>query len=189
MDIITYMTLQAENGYSWEPEIGKSKNFQNWIAHLDLRTCKMCRNMHGKIWCMGEEPEVRPQLHKHCRCEIKACETIKAGTATVNKNNGADWYLKYESELPDYYLTAEQAKSVGWIPALANLSVICKNKMIYGGIFQNRNGHLPEKKGRTWYEADINYISGYRNKQRILFSNDGLIFVTFDHYSTFFEII
>ncbi|MBQ1250923.1 MAG: hypothetical protein IIY00_04930 [Clostridia bacterium] len=42
-----------------------------------------------------------------------------------------------------------------------------------------------------WYEADINYDSkiGYRGTDRILFSNDGLIFVTYDHYHTFKEII
>ena len=38
------------------------------------------------------------------------------------------------------------------------------------------------------YEADINYEFGYRGTQRILFSNDGLIFVTYDHYDTFVEI-
>ena len=43
--------------------------------------------------------------------------------------------------------------------------------------------------GRIWYEADINYKRGYRNTQRLLFSNDGLIFVTYDHYETFAEII
>ncbi len=43
--------------------------------------------------------------------------------------------------------------------------------------------------GRTWYEADINYSNGKRNKQRILYSNDGLIFVTYDHYETFIEIV
>lgn len=49
----------------------------------------------------------------------------------------------------------------------------------------NRNGHLPSAPGRVWYEADINYSTGYRGVERILFSNDGLIFVTYDHYQTF----
>ena len=39
-----------------------------------------------------------------------------------------------------------------------------------------------------WYEADINYTSGYRGTERILYSNDGLVFVTYDHYQTFYEI-
>ena len=61
--------------------------------------------------------------------------------------------------------------------------------MLTKGLYRNRNGHLPDAVGRTWYEADINYKGGYRNSQRIIFSNDGLIFVTYDHYQTFFEII
>ena len=60
--------------------------------------------------------------------------------------------------------------------------------MIFGGIYENRNGHLPMTSGRIWYEADINYEFGYRGTERILFSNDGLIFVTYDHYHTFIEI-
>lgn len=51
------------------------------------------------------------------------------------------------------------------------------------------NGHLPQKQGRIWYEADINYKYGYRGDDRILYSNDGLIFVTYDHYMTFIEIV
>lgn len=62
-------------------------------------------------------------------------------------------------------------------------------KMIGGDIYYNRNGKLPSAEGRIWYEADINYEEGYRGKARILYSNDGLIFVSYDHYTTFYEII
>lgn len=48
---------------------------------------------------------------------------------------------------------------------------------------------MPEKNGRIWYEADINYSRGFRNGMRIVFSDDGLVFVTYDHYQTFYEII
>lgn len=61
--------------------------------------------------------------------------------------------------------------------------------MIYGGVYKNKKGILPQKEGRVWYEADINYIDGYRNNERLVFSNDRLIFVTRDHYNTFAEII
>ena len=46
-----------------------------------------------------------------------------------------------------------------------------------------------ESPGRIWFEADINYIVGRRGTERILYSNDGLIFVTRDHYHTFTEIV
>jgi len=61
--------------------------------------------------------------------------------------------------------------------------------MLGGDEYDNGNNHLPNAPGRIWYEADINYTSGKRNKERILYSNDGLIFVTYDHYRTFIEII
>lgn len=57
------------------------------------------------------------------------------------------------------------------------------------GIYENSNKHLPDAPKRVWYEADINYTPGRRNKHRIVWSNDGLIFVTYDHYYTFLEII
>ena len=61
--------------------------------------------------------------------------------------------------------------------------------MITRGQYYNDDGHLPSASGRIWYEADINYKTGRRNDQRIIWSNDGLIFVTYDHYETFYEII
>lgn len=61
--------------------------------------------------------------------------------------------------------------------------------MIMGGIYHNKNSHLPDAPGRIWYEADINYYEGIRNMHRVLWSNDGLIFVTYDHYSTYYEIV
>jgi len=40
----------------------------------------------------------------------------------------------------------------------------------------------------VWYEADINYTGGARNRERVVYSNDGLVFVTYDHYHTFYEV-
>ena len=62
-------------------------------------------------------------------------------------------------------------------------------KMATTGEYRNENGHLPQASGRIWYEADINYYSGKRNGHRVLWSNDGLIFVTYDHYRTFIEVV
>ncbi|MCK9471371.1 MAG: ribonuclease domain-containing protein [Bacilli bacterium] len=64
-----------------------------------------------------------------------------------------------------------------------------ENKLSIGGdIFYNREGLLPKKSGRTYYEADINYRGqSSRNSERIVFSNDGLIFYTDDHYESFIE--
>ena len=61
--------------------------------------------------------------------------------------------------------------------------------MITKGIYKNKYKHLPDELGRIWYEADINYYEGKCNRHRLLWSNDGLTFVTYDHYETFYEII
>lgn len=60
--------------------------------------------------------------------------------------------------------------------------------MIGGDDFYNAKRKLPESIGRTWKEADLDYTQGKRNAKRILWSNDGLIFVSYDHYKTFYEI-
>ena len=91
--------------------------------------------------------------------------------------------------LPDYYVTLQDAKSFGYRPLLGNLADILPGKMITKGIYKNKNGHLPSASGRIWYEADINYDGGYRGDERIVFSNDGLVFVTYNHYLTFEEIV
>ena len=55
-------------------------------------------------------------------------------------------------------------------------------------VFANKEKKLPDAPGRVWREADINYKKGFRNRQRVLYSNDGLVFVSYDHYHTFYEV-
>ena len=69
-----------------------------------------------------------------------------------------------------------------------NLDRVLPGYMIGGDVYKNKNKKLPDAPGRIWYEADINYNGGFRNRQRVLYSNDGLIFATYDHYHTFYEI-
>ena len=97
-------------------------------------------------------------------------------------------YIKKNGKLPDNYITKAEAIKLGWKSKLGNLADVAPGKIIGGDIYKNNDGFLPSKVGRIWYEADINYDFGYRGSGRILFSNDGLIFVTYDHYHTFVEI-
>lgn len=59
---------------------------------------------------------------------------------------------------------------------------------IGGDRFGNREGLLPKADKRQYYEADVNYEGGYRGSERIVFSNDGLIFYTGDHYDSFEQL-
>ena len=166
-----------------------SNKYLNWSTCLDLTTCKQCRSLHGKIYLVDENIHPIPPLHPNCHCLIIPLKAIYVGQATTKGKDGADWWLMLFGELPDYYVSYNEAKACGWNPHKGNLKEILPGKMISKGIYLNSNNHLPSLPGRIWFEADINYISGYRNTERILYSNDGLIFVTYDHYKTFYEII
>lgn len=114
---------------------------------------------------------------------------ILAGTATIEGNEGADYTMRHNGTLPGTYCTKKQAEQKGWKGFKGNLRKVLPNATIGGNVFYNDKGKLPLKAGRIWYEADINYTGGTRNGHRILYSNDGLLFVTYDHYSTFCEIV
>lgn len=92
-------------------------------------------------------------------------------------------------ELPPNYISEEEAKKMGWKSSLGNLDKAAPGRMMGGKIFMNRREALPAEPGRIWYEADINYSGGFRGTERILYSNDGLLFASYDHYETFVELL
>lgn len=167
----------------------RSRRYKNWLATLDLKTCLPCRKNHGKVYHYSEIPSPKPPLHLRCRCVITWLQARYAGTATARGENGADFWLKQYGRLPEYYISEIDAKRLGYKSYLGNFSIVAPRKMLTKGIFKNRDEHLPAAQGRIWYEADINYILGFRTPCRILYSNDRLIFVTYDHYITFQEIV
>ena len=97
-------------------------------------------------------------------------------------------YILENGKLPDYYITKKEAMNLGWIASKGNLCEVAPGKAIGGDYFTNREKILPMTKNRRWYEVDVNYKCGNRGADRILFSNDGLVYVTYDHYKTFQEI-
>ncbi len=94
-------------------------------------------------------------------------------------------YLVTYETLPDNYITKSEAMKLGWKSSEGNLWDVTDQKSIGGDVFRNREKALPIKDGRTYYEADIDYAGGYRNEKRIVYSDDGLIYYTHDHYKNF----
>lgn len=172
----------------YAPPTQESCNYKNWIAVFDLKTCLECRAFHGQIYQMDGVVDKELPLHPNCRCRIKPMEAVKAGQGTKDGQNGADYWMKYYSNLPEYYITQEELKKLGWKKGKAPAK-FAPGKMVSMGIYRNDDNHLPQISGRIWYEADINYYNGRRNGHRLLWSNDGLLFATYNHYETFMEII
>ena len=94
-------------------------------------------------------------------------------------------YLTLYEKLPGNFISKYDAENLGWDNRKGNLDKVAPGCSIGGNRFGNYEELLPEAKGRKYTECDINYDGGYRNGERIVFSNDGLIFYTSDHYQTF----
>ena len=97
-------------------------------------------------------------------------------------------YLTFYDELPENYMTKQEAQALGWESRKGNLWDVADGCSIGGDRFGNYEKLLPDAKGRKWTECDIDFDGSYRNSKRIVFSNDGLIYYTDDHYESFDEI-
>ncbi|WP_231128663.1 ribonuclease domain-containing protein [Chryseobacterium vaccae] len=92
-------------------------------------------------------------------------------------------YVKQNHRLPDYYITKNEARQQGWDPSKGNLCDVLPGKAIGGDKFGNREKRLPE--GEKYYEADVNYHCGSRNADRIIFTKNGDVYLTKNHYKSF----
>ncbi len=92
-------------------------------------------------------------------------------------------YVKTNHKLPDFYITKNEARKQGWIPSKGNLCDVLPGKAIGGDKFSNREKQLP--KGNQYFEADVNYHCGNRNTDRIVFTKNGEVYLTKNHYKTF----
>lgn len=97
-------------------------------------------------------------------------------------------YLHTFNKLPSNYITKNEAAKLGWVSSEGNLWDVTDEMSIGGDKFGNYEGLLPQTDGRQWYECDVNYYGGYRGAERILYSNDGLIYYTDDHYESFTQL-
>lgn len=93
-------------------------------------------------------------------------------------------YLHLYGHLPANYMTKAEARQAGWEGgALHN---VVEGMCIGGDEFGNFEGTLPEQEGRVYYECDIDTLQAdSRGAKRIVYSNDGLIYYTEDHYDSF----
>ena len=93
-------------------------------------------------------------------------------------------YIHLYGKLPSNFITKKQAQQLGW--SGGSLEQYAPGKCIGGSYFGNYEGLLPSKDGRTYTECDIDSLGAEtRGAKRLVFSNDGLIYYTQDHYESF----
>jgi len=93
-------------------------------------------------------------------------------------------YIHIYDRLPNNFITKEEARKLGW--SGGGLENYAPGMCIGGDRFGNREGLLPNAPGRQYYECDIDTLGAdSRGAKRIVFSNDGLVYYTDDHYESF----
>lgn len=133
----------------------------------------------------SEQSEQQPsQGQQTSPKKTDAAVDVKEDGHYTSKEEVAAYIHKF-GKLPDNFITKTQAKKRGWDQNQGNLQEVLGDMSIGGGPFNNYEGQLPEAPGRQYYECDINYHGGKRGAERIIYSNDGLIYYTGDHYNTF----
>lgn len=97
-------------------------------------------------------------------------------------------YIYEYGKLPLNFITKKEAEQLGWKSDEGNLWDVTDKMSIGGDYFGNREKKLPSKSGRKYFECDVNYNGGFRGAERIVYSNDGLIYYSDDHYETFTQL-
>ena len=97
-------------------------------------------------------------------------------------------YLQTYGKLPKNFISKKDAEEQGFRFGEGDFGEAFPGMSVGGSRFGNYEGQLPEKAGRRYYECDIDYQGGRRNAKRLVYSNDGLIFYTDDHYKSFTQL-
>lgn len=136
-----------------------------------------------------ERQDVEKQTPEDSTAEPEVPETSPevgiAEDGTYTSKEEVAGYIALYGHLPDNFITKKEAKALGWVSSEGNLGEVAPGKSIGGDYFGNFEGSLPEKEGRDYHECDIDSDGGYRGAKRIVYSNDGLVYYTEDHYETF----
>ena len=95
-------------------------------------------------------------------------------------------YIDEYDKLPENFISKSEAEDRGWVSSEGNLWEVAEGMSIGGDYFGNYEGLLPEED--EYREADVNYDGGFRGAERIIFSDDGDIYYTDDHYESFEQL-
>lgn len=100
----------------------------------------------------------------------------------------ADYLFSHDMQLPENFITKKEARALGWDNSRNYVGDVAPGKSIGGDTFGNYEGRLPTGKGITYREADCYYNGKKRNAYRLVYSSEGRVWYTEDHYNTFTEL-
>ncbi len=166
------------------------KKFVHWVVMAVLLAVVLIGQQLGVL-----SPDAASPSGAGGAKEKSAVEAASAGA--LQDNGGLDekghyntkdevaMYIAAYKKLPGNFITKAQAEKLGFDNRAHTLDKVAPGKSIGGDHFGNYESQLPAADGRKYRECDIDYRSGVRGVKRIVFSSDGLIYYTGDHYKTF----
>lgn len=140
--------------------------------------------------CGGAAPDVPSSTATPAADAVSPGESDKSSPAALDE--GGEYtsaedvalYLHLYAHLPQNFITKKDARALGWNGG--GLDDYADGKCIGGDRFGNYEGLLPDTPGREYHECDIDTLhAASRGAKRIIYSNDGLIYYTEDHYESF----
>lgn len=140
--------------------------------------------------CGGAAPDVPSCTAAPAADAVSPGESDKSSPAALDE--GGEYtsaedvalYLHLYAHLPQNFITKKDARALGWNGG--GLDDYAGGKCIGGDRFGNYEGLLPDAPGREYHECDIDTLhAASRGAKRIVYSNDGLIYYTEDHYESF----
>lgn len=165
------------------------KWFQLWILTFIMSVLTACGSVQGRA---AETPsDGQTELSEETSVQNEAddfpeeseTDLLPEDAVYTSKEEVAEYIYTY-GHLPDNFITKKEAQALGWEGG--SLEPYAPGMCIGGSYFGNYEGLLPEEDGRTYTECDIDTLGADgRGAKRIVFSNDGLIYYTEDHYQSF----
>ena len=182
---------EAENAYK-AGDITKGNQLMNQaVSHGTEVETTVIRQAHSSNAGKGTTEQVTTNNLGSSAHNAANYEKLKLDLNTTESANNVVESLRNTGQLPPNYVNKTQAVQQGWAPGKA-LNNTVPGGQIGGDIFHNTTGVLPTSPGRIWYEADIGLSNtmSRSNQQgtRLLYSNDGLLYITTDHYKTATQI-
>ncbi len=130
----------------------------------------------------ASEPEPEPETEREIPSHTPG--PVIDGDGEFDDKENVALYIHTYGKLPRNYITKAEAQDLGWEGG--SVERYAPGKCIGGSKFGNYEGLLPKADGRQYYECDIDTLGeSSRGAKRIVYSNDGLIYYTDDHYETF----
>ena len=164
-----------------------------WVLNISVpqsATQEQAQPTSGLALLDGESQTDEPAIQTETSAQAEATAEPQATEATIDEagtytsKEDVSLYLYTYGHLPENFISKNDARALGW--SGGGLDDYAYGKCIGGDRFGNNEGILPEARGRQYYECDIDTLhKDSRGAKRIVFSGDGLIYYTEDHYESF----